>query len=137
MARLKGFIFFKVVAWYSTLIMLAFSITPRTAAASFISSPEVITRERAVDLEKLRSALESKKVAQRLIELGLSPDEAMERLSKLPDQELHRLAKNIDRLQKGGDALGFIVTLLIIALLVILILELTDHHIILKHKGKH
>jgi len=137
MTRLKGFLFFKVVAWYGILMMLTLSIPPRTAVASFISSPEVITRERAVDLEKLRSALESKKVAQRLIELGLSPDEAMERLSKLPDQELHRLAKNIDRLQKGGDALGFIVTLLIIALLVILILELTDHHIILKHKGKH
>ncbi len=139
MARFRQLLFFKTTAWYGALVILVLSLAPARVEAGFISSSDALSRERGGDLEKIRSVLESKMVAQRLRELGYTSEEVMERLAKLPDQELHRLAKNLDSLQSGGDFgefLGFILFLLLVALIVVLILELTGHHVIVTERGR-
>jgi hypothetical protein len=78
---------------------------------------------RSADIETIQHVLESKVVAQRLADLGLSIEEVQQSMSKLTTQELHQIASNLDGLQAGGD-LGLIVGVLVVVVLVLLIIFL-------------
>jgi len=55
------------------------------------------------------------------------------RLERLNDQQLHQLAQNIDNVKVAGDSgLGIVIGLLVIAILVVLLLQLTGHKVIVK-----
>ncbi|MEK7313188.1 MAG: PA2779 family protein, partial [Deltaproteobacteria bacterium] len=85
---------------------------------------------RQEDMNKVQRALESKIVQDKLGELGLTKDEATAKLDKLSDADLHQFAMNVDSLDAGGDGgLGLIIGLLIIAILVVVLLHLTNHKI--------
>jgi hypothetical protein len=58
---------------------------------------------RAADLGTIQSTLESKLVAQRLTEVGLTAQEVQARLAALSDDQLHQVAQNLDGLQPGGE----------------------------------
>lgn len=86
--------------------------------------------ERQEDLAKIQPLLESKIIRQRLTDLGLNPQEVSSRMAQLSDQEIHDVASKIDTLHAGGDVLGTIVVLLVIAILVVVLLQLTGHKVI-------
>jgi len=72
-------------------------------------------------------------VRERLKELGMSPDEIQARLNQFNDQQIHQLALKLDDLKVAGDdALGIIILLLVIAVLVVLLMQLTGHKIVIK-----
>ncbi|MBI5048904.1 MAG: PA2779 family protein, partial [Deltaproteobacteria bacterium] len=75
--------------------------------------------------------LESKMVSQRLSELGLSREEINLKLQQLNDADVHQFASQLDSLMPGGQ-LEFIIALLVIAVLVLVILQLTGHKVIVK-----
>ena len=78
---------------------------------------------REEDMRRVQHVLESKIVQQKLKDLGLNQKEINARLSLLPDNELHRMASQIDAQMPGGDAgLSIIITILVIAILVVLFL---------------
>jgi hypothetical protein len=79
--------------------------------------------DRAADIEKIQRVLESKIVAQRLHDLGLSAGDVQLAMAKLTPQELHDVATNLDGLQSGGE-LGLIIAILVIVILVLLIIFL-------------
>ncbi len=81
-------------------------------------SPE----ERVTDLAKVRTALETKLVSQKLEQLGFSSEEIQSRLGQLSDSQLHKLAQKSDELRVGGDGLGLVIAVLVIAVLVVLFL---------------
>src|SRR5512147_635842 len=89
---------------------------------------------RTADLAKIQAALESKVLRQKLLDYGLSPEEAMSRMDKLSDEQVHQLAAHTDSLQAGGDALGFFVGLMILGLLVILLIFLVPGRIEVRRK---
>jgi hypothetical protein len=89
---------------------------------------------RTADLAKIQAALESKVLRQKLMDYGLSPEEAMSRLDKLSDEQIHQLAANTDSLQAGGDALGFLVGVVILAILVVLLIYLLEGRIEVRHR---
>jgi hypothetical protein len=66
------------------------------------------------------------------MEYGLSSEEAMARINMLSDAQTHQLAANLDSVQAGADGLGVVVFVLVVAILVVLILELTGHHVIVR-----
>ena len=88
--------------------------------------------DRVADIAKIQKTLETKELQQRLLDHGLTPEETAARIDKLSDEQLHRLASNLDSVQTGGDALGFVVGLVIIALLVVLIIYLLEGRIEIK-----
>jgi hypothetical protein len=51
-------------------------------------------------------------------------------LNQLTEEQLHRFASTLDELKVGGDGLGIVIALLVIAILVVILLQLTDHKII-------
>lgn len=123
----------KQVAWYLVVAMFVIGVAPRVEAG--FSPSEIIAlskAERTVDLQKIQQVLEQKMVGDRLAQLGLTQDEIASRLTQLSDQQVHELALKLDDLKVGGDGLGIVIALLVIAILVVILLQLTGHKIIIK-----
>ena len=112
------------------LIMLPLSFIPRVEAAFIPSDESSSSMMRQQDMATVQKALEHKLVKQRLSDLGYTEEEIAARLNQLSDQELHSFASQLDSLNPGGDGLGIIIAILVIALLVILILKLWDKRIV-------
>ncbi len=124
---------YEKITWYLIIVMFLLSIVPR-AEAGFVPY-EIITLaqgDRNTDLEKIRKVLEIKAVSERLKQLGFTKDEIQMRLEQLSDQQIHHLALKLDELKVGqDDFLGVIIALLIIAILVVVLLNLTGHKVII------
>lgn len=117
----------KSLAVYLCFALLILGCLPVDLMAAMIPtdlsmvSPGAI--DRAADIEKIQRVLESKIVAQRLHDLGLSAGDVQLAMAKLTPQELHDVATNLDGLQSGGE-LGLIIAILVIVILVLLIIFL-------------
>ncbi|MGQ9694276.1 MAG: PA2779 family protein [Thermodesulfobacteriota bacterium] len=124
----------KGIIWYLVVAMFLIGTVPRAYGAfspSEIFSPS--SGKRATDLQKVKSFLERKIVAEKLKELGFSPQEIQKRIHDLNDQQIHQLALKIDEWKVGGDSgLGLVIAILIIAILIVLFLQLTGHRIVVK-----
>ncbi len=88
--------------------------------------------DRAKDLASVEAALESKIIRQKLVDYGLSPEEAMARVNTLSDQQLHELAAHTDAIQAGADPGDFLVGLVVVAILVVIIVFLVQGRIEVK-----
>ena len=124
--------FFRQITWYLVAAMFMIGIAPKTEAGFSPSTMLDAGSNREADLTKVRQIIETKMVRERLEQLGFAQDEIMSRLSRLSDQQLHQVAQNLDDIKVGGDALGVIIALLVIAILVVLLLQLTGHRVIVK-----
>ncbi|MGE5190583.1 MAG: PA2779 family protein [Gemmatimonadota bacterium] len=97
-----------------------------TGAAGAIAS-------RAADLDKVQAFLESRIVVQKLVDYGVSSEEAMAKVRSMSDGDLHRLASLADRAGEGADdALGFLIGVAILVILVIVILKLVNKEVIVR-----
>lgn len=108
---------------------------PAEAWASFVRSEAALpapTSDRSADLSRLKTYLEHKVVAQRLADWGLGPQEIAERLAQMTDAQIHQAVVQLDSVQPGGDSgLGVIIGLLVIAILVVVLLQLTGHRVVI------
>ena len=77
---------------------------------------------RTADLEAVQKTLESKILREKLHAVGLSDAEIQARLSRLSDDQIHRLATQIRAVHPAGDVGLF--GILILAVLVLLIIYL-------------
>lgn len=80
------------------------------------------TTDRATDLARIRAVLESKVIEQKLMDYGLSPEEAMARVNKLSDSQINLLATHADSLQAGGHRGTNLVVVLLLVLLIVLLI---------------
>ncbi|MCE5194296.1 MAG: PA2779 family protein [Nitrospiraceae bacterium] len=122
----------RYVACYLVVAMFIIAIVPKVDAG--LSPSDIISlsmTDRAADIEKIQKILEIKVVRERLEKLGLTQDEIQQRLSNLSDQQIHNVALQFDDIKVGGDALGLVVVLLIIAILVVVLIELTGHKVVI------
>jgi len=103
------------------------------AEAGVIASSVSGEGTRAGDLSKVQSFLENKVVVQKLIDYGVSPEEAKAKVGAMSSQELHRLASLTDRVAAGADdGLGIIIGILIIIILIIVILKLSHKEVVIR-----
>lgn len=125
---------------YLIAALLAISSLAGPAEAMLVPAPSEAhhagqsapSPDRGADIAKIQKVLETKELQQRLLDRGLTAEEAAARIDKLSDEQLHRLASNLDSVQAGGDVLGFVLGLAIIALLVVLIIYLLEGRIEIK-----
>lgn len=133
MQSLRRAFYTKPLAIYLALALIAISTAAGPAEAMYVpavpGAAASISMDRTADLAVIQKALEAKTVQQRLVDYGLTPDEAMAKLSSLPDDQLHKLATNIDEVQAGGDVVGTLFALIIIAALVVFIIFLLEGRI--------
>ena len=78
--------------------------------------------ERQAKLDVIDRAMLRDDVQGQLTALGVDPADAMQRIAKLPDQDLAALAEQIESLPAGGDSLFAVVGIVFV---VLIILELT------------
>lgn len=133
---LKAF-YAKPLIFYLVTALIAISTCAPPAEAMFlpaaphedVSGAAPTADGRAADIAKIRTVLESKIVRQKLLDYGLSPEEAMSRINTMSDKQISQLAMHTESLQAGGDAGGFIIALLVVALLVVILVFLLQHRV--------
>jgi hypothetical protein len=123
----KVFVCYMVIA--IVMIGLAQKVYAGFSPSEIVGMPSY---DRVADLEKIRKVLELKVISEKLKELGLTPDETQNRLDQLSDSQIHQIAHQIDELEVGGGGLGFVIGLLVIAILVVILIYLLGHRIEIK-----
>jgi len=128
-------VFTQVVVWILVLTTLMTGVFPSEgramlAPSSATASESGMDLNRATDLQKIQSVLETKVVQQRLMDYGLNQEEINARLNQLSDAQLHQVATQIDAMIPAGDGLGIVIALLVIAILAIVLVYLLNHRIV-------
>ena len=119
----------RLLSWYLVFAMLLIGIAPKVDAG--IAPSELIAMsqtDRNIDMEKIRQVLEMKMVGKRLGQLGFTQDEIQTRLNSLDDQQLHKVALQLDDLKVGGDGgAGIAIVVLLILVVFLMIMMLTRY----------
>ncbi|MGD0230828.1 MAG: PA2779 family protein [Syntrophorhabdales bacterium] len=118
-------VFMRILLYYLVVAMFVIGIAPQVNAG-FSPSQSTVGGgiDRDLDLRQVRSFLEMKVVADRFEQLGFSAREIESRLSQLNDEQLHRIALNVDQLKVGGDGGAAVIIILVIVVLVLIIFRL-------------
>lgn len=121
---------------YLMVAVVVLTAVPADVQAMFLPSSVSLAQgdsslDRQQNLERLQKLLESRLISQRLSDLGFSQGEVSSRLNRLSDEQIHYFASHLESLQTGGDGLGIIIALLVIAILVVVLLEVTGHRVII------
>jgi hypothetical protein len=132
----------KPLVIYIITALLALTAFSGPAEAMFVttvphqgaSGNPAVSAGRTDDLARIQVTLESKVVQQKLMDYGLTPEVTMARINKLSDEQIHQLATNTDALQAGGDAIGTLVGLIVLAILVVVLIYLLQGRIEIKSK---
>ena len=96
--------FFRQIAWYLVFTMFIVGIAPGVEAGMAPSDVINSTINRTQDIGAIQKVIESKLIRERLEKLGYRADEVKSRLERLNDQQLHRLAQNLDNVKVAGDS---------------------------------
>lgn len=128
-------VFTQVLVWTLAVTTLVTGVVPPEGWA-MLAPPTAAATEpgtslnRAGDLQRIQSVLETKVVRQRLEDYGLTSEEINARLAQLSDAQLHQLATQVDAMVPAGDAgFGIVIALLVIAILAVILVYLLDHRI--------
>lgn len=82
------------------------------AAERIASRAESPSATRANDLARVGDVVAREQVRMALAAHGLTPGQVDDRLARLSDEDLHRLATNLDQLQAAGNVPNYIWILL-------------------------
>lgn len=117
-------IFLKPVGLFLAVFMVILSGPYQSATAALIGTESVVNTDRAQNArEYLKSLLARQDVRNALESQGIDPREAKNRIDSLTDEEATLVADQLQELPAGGS---FFTTLLIVALIVFLVLLVTD-----------
>jgi len=103
------------------------------AEASVIASHGGAGDLRAAEIAKVQTVLEQKVVMQKLLDYGVSSEEAMAKIRSMSDSDLHRLATLADRVAAGADGgVGWLIGLAVLVILVLVILMLMNKRVVVR-----
>jgi hypothetical protein len=127
----------RTAPWFAALALVLAVLTGAVGTLKGVAEASVLpslpaTAEGAANLEKVASFLERKAVAQRLADYGLTPEAAKAKVAAMSDADLSRLASLAGRAPEGGSIAGALVLAGLVALLVVVILRVTDKEIIIR-----
>lgn len=115
----------KVIAGFAALVFLSFSAIIVPAQAALINTAEVLSaRDDAVARQKVCRFFEREDVVQHLQSWGIEAEEAQSRVNAMTNEEIRLLAARIDQMPAGGDALGLIVAVSIVAFMTLIITDI-------------
>ncbi len=120
--------FVTMLAVYLGAAMMLFTV-PGPAWAVLIPAARSVDAKNNAAIQR---ALESSLVMQRLVDLGLSPEEAAVRVGALSDEAVHGFASRMDSLQAGDDGVEALVVVVLALILVAGFLELTGHSVVIR-----
>jgi hypothetical protein len=96
--------------------LLGASIAP--AQAAMVGTAQVIAAEQgALNRAQLASMLEREDLQLQLAAMGVDVQQAKDRVASLTDAEVARINQQVDKLPAGADALGIVLTLIVILII--------------------
>lgn len=115
----------KLMAMPLIILMVLSTFTATTVQARMVGTDTIITQESAsADRAKLMEFIERDEVRAEMEALGVDPDEAMSRVQSLSDEEVQRVAGQLETMPAGEGALGAIVGGIVLVFLVLLLTDL-------------
>ena len=113
----------KKASFYVLIFNLLVATFPQQALAALIQTPEAIAAQRGAEpIERMTRLLAREDVRAQLMQMGIDPAVAEERVAALTEQEAAELQLQLDSLPAGGDS---VLAVIGIVFIVLLILELT------------
>ena len=127
--------------FYVVWVVWAFILgcLPSVGTALPVSSRGVKTLDslnRSEEILKISSLLDEGGVKNRLVKLGLKPEEVKAKLATLNDEDLSRLSAQVDKIQAGGSGAGIFLALIFFLLLIWAILYLVEHEVTIDVSSK-
>jgi hypothetical protein len=111
---------------FMAVLMLIVSTPCQSVLAAFIDTETVLDSIRGQEAHnQLKHFLSREDVKAALIAHGIDPMEAKRRINALSDEEVLRIADQIDQLPTGGGAAEAVLVILLVFFLVLVILDLT------------
>ena len=115
----------KTVAGFVALVFFLFSGVVVPAQATMIGTAEILSvQDDALARQKVCRFLEREDVVRHLQAWGVNAGEAQSRVDAMTHEEIRMLAAKIDQMPAGGDALGLIVAVSIIAFVTLVITDI-------------
>jgi hypothetical protein len=100
---------------------------PQQALAGFIATPTAIAaQENHTSLSRLKELLVREDVRGQLVQLGIDPGVAEQRVNALTPTEIARLQPQLESLPAGGDGLLVVVGVVFIVLLILELVGVTN-----------
>jgi hypothetical protein len=132
MGSIRGASWFLVLALVLACWMGVLGTLRGTAEAGVIASHAGGGDLRAAEVSRVQAFLEGKVVQQKLVDYGVSPEEAMAKIRSMSDRDLHRLASLTDRVAEGADGLGLAIGLAVLVILILVILMLMNKRVVVR-----
>lgn len=133
MVTIRGTAWFFVLAVVMAGWMGVLGSFRGVAEAGVIASHGGAGDLRGAEIAKVQTVLEQKVVLQKLLEYGVSPEEAMAKIRSMSDSDLHRLATLADRVAAGADGgVEFLIGLAVLVILVLVILMLMNKRVVVR-----
>jgi hypothetical protein len=83
--------------------------------ADYIDNPELFTSEQnQLDIAQLKDFFSTAEAQEKLIEMGVPPELAMERIDQLTPQEVAQFNQDVENMPAGSGVLGIIVLFAVI-----------------------
>ncbi|MEJ2157057.1 MAG: PA2779 family protein [Desulfobacteraceae bacterium] len=110
------------------LVSVAFcflSVVVAPVQATLVGTSDILAaHENDMARDKVKAFVAREDVANHLEALGVSVAEAQTRVDTMTAEEIQLLADKIDEMPAGGDALGFILAISVIAFIVLIITDI-------------
>ena len=132
MARVRKAGWFAMLAMILAVWVGVLGTVRGVAQAGVIGSIVPEETANAEDLAALQKFLENKVVAQKLIDYGVSPEEAMTKARGMNPRELHQLAALTDRAPEGTSAAGFLIALAALAIIIFVVIKMLELEVIIR-----
>ena len=117
---------YKPTAIFLSFYMLMLACPYQSVLAAMIDTESIIDLDRGQEAhDQVKQFLARKDVQAVLIAHGIDPMEAKRRINALSDEEVIRIANQIDQLPAGGGAVETLLALILVLFLVLVILDLT------------
>ncbi|MGD2055359.1 MAG: PA2779 family protein [Gammaproteobacteria bacterium] len=112
---------------YILIINFLLATFPPQALAGIIATPDAITaQENNHGVAQLRELLAREDVRVQLVQLGIDPVDAEQRVNALTPSEIARLQPHLDRLPAGGDGLLVVVGVVFVVLIILELVGVTN-----------
>jgi hypothetical protein len=98
---------------------------PVSVHAGVIGTDALVTTARDADMAYVRSQLDRDDVRQKMQEMGVAPDAVDGRIAGLTDQELHRLAGDMQKAPAGGDGILVLIGAVFVVLIILDLMGVT------------
>ena len=115
----------KLVASLVAVAFFFLGVVAAPAQAALVGTQDLlIAKENDSARQKVMLFLERRDVAKHLHALGVDTEEAKARVDAMTTEEIHLLARKIDQMPAGGDAIGVIAVAVFLTVLVLVITDI-------------